>query len=206
MQKIICFGDSNTFGFKPADGNRFNEDIRWTGVLSKHLGSGFQVIEEGCNNRTGFFLNTEGILQSGKEYLPQCLIKHITLDIFIFALGTNDLQAIFKIDENIIKTGLKYTIDLIRKHNSKARIIIIPPVIFSEKVLMGPYNYQFNEDSVKNSILIQKTYKDFSKKENCEYLNLNKFVLPSNLDGIHFDENSHKIIASKIAKQILEYN
>ena len=53
MKQIICYGDSNTFGYIPGSGKRYPKDIRWTGVLSNLLGDEYKVIEEGCNNRTG---------------------------------------------------------------------------------------------------------------------------------------------------------
>ena len=32
---ILCFGDSNTWGYKPDKSGRFDENIRWTGLLQK---------------------------------------------------------------------------------------------------------------------------------------------------------------------------
>ena len=46
-KRIMCFGDSNTWGANPSDGSRYPEDVRWTGVLQQTLGEGYQVIEEG---------------------------------------------------------------------------------------------------------------------------------------------------------------
>lgn len=203
MKKIICFGDSNTFGFNPRDGSRYDSNARWTGILANALGDEFKIAEEGCNNRTGFFLNPDGALQSGQKYLPQCLEKHQKFDIFIFALGTNDLQTVFKIDENIVKDGLKNIVNLIRKFSQNARIIIIPPVILKENILKGYFGCQFDEDSVKASVWIQNIYEIVAKMENCEFLDLNKYVIPSDIDGLHFDEESHKIIAKQITNQIL---
>ena len=36
MKKILCYGDSNTFGFNPENGKRFDNLTRWSGIL-KHL-------------------------------------------------------------------------------------------------------------------------------------------------------------------------
>ena len=202
MTKVICFGDSNTFGWDPKDGSRYNFETRWTGILTTLLDKEFIVVEEGCNDRTGFFPNSKGKLQSGQFYLPECLKKHKYFDIFILALGTNDLKKIFNLNENIVKDGLKNFVTQIREINKQVRIIIIPPVILSEKVV-EVYGCQFDEKSVKSSVWIQKIYKEFSEEENCEYLDLNKYVYPSGLDGIHFDKSAHKIIAEKIANQIL---
>ncbi|MBR3736130.1 MAG: acylhydrolase, partial [Lachnospiraceae bacterium] len=52
MKRILCFGDSLTWGYDPDHRVRFNEEIRWTQVLQKHLGEGYTVIEEGQNGRT----------------------------------------------------------------------------------------------------------------------------------------------------------
>ena len=44
---ILCFGDSNTWGYDAATGGRFDDDTRWTMQLSKRLGEKYYVIEEG---------------------------------------------------------------------------------------------------------------------------------------------------------------
>jgi lysophospholipase L1-like esterase len=203
MTKIICFGDSNTFGFNPQDGSRYDKNSRWTGLLSTILGESFVVVEEGCNNRTGFFLNSGGEIQSGQKYLPKCLEKHRDFDVFVFALGTNDLQKFFDIDENIIINGLKNATSLIKKINPDAKIIIIPPVVLRNEILTGAFAFQFDENSIKTSIQAQKIYSDFVQKEKIELLDLNKFVSPSILDGLHFSRESHEIIAEQVAKKVL---
>ena len=35
---ILCFGDSNTWGYDTATGGRFDDDTRWTMQLLKRLG------------------------------------------------------------------------------------------------------------------------------------------------------------------------
>ena len=37
---ILCFGDSNTWGYKPDKTGRFDENTRWTALLQKKLGHG----------------------------------------------------------------------------------------------------------------------------------------------------------------------
>ena len=48
---ILCFGDSNTWGYDAATGGRFDDDTRWTMQLSKRLGEKYYVIEEGLSGR-----------------------------------------------------------------------------------------------------------------------------------------------------------
>ena len=35
---ILCYGDSNTWGYSPATQDRYARDERWTGVLRQKLG------------------------------------------------------------------------------------------------------------------------------------------------------------------------
>jgi lysophospholipase L1-like esterase len=52
MKTILCYGDSNTWGYDPATGERHARDERWPGVLRRELGDGYLIIEEGLNGRT----------------------------------------------------------------------------------------------------------------------------------------------------------
>ena len=35
MKEIVCFGDSNTWGYNPTDKSRYPGSVRWTGVLQR---------------------------------------------------------------------------------------------------------------------------------------------------------------------------
>ena len=46
MKNVLCFGDSNTYGYDPAgmrDGTavRYAQDVRWCGVAQRDLGEGW---------------------------------------------------------------------------------------------------------------------------------------------------------------------
>jgi lysophospholipase L1-like esterase len=47
MKRILCYGDSNTWGYNPVTQDRFDKHERWTGQLSQALGSNYDIIEEG---------------------------------------------------------------------------------------------------------------------------------------------------------------
>ncbi len=52
IKTVLCYGDSNTWGFDPETGERFAPDVRWPGLLRRSLGEGYWVIEEGLGGRT----------------------------------------------------------------------------------------------------------------------------------------------------------
>lgn len=55
LMNILCFGDSNTWGYRPDRKGRFDENTRWTGLLQQKLGPEYHIIEEGLCGRTTIF-------------------------------------------------------------------------------------------------------------------------------------------------------
>jgi len=196
MKKIICYGDSNTFGFNPVDGTRYGEDTRWTALLQKKLSSEYKIINEGCCDRTGFIKNPKGFIFSGNKHFPKFISNQKDIDVLIFWVGTNDLQSQYNITMGTIEKGLEDIIDLA---SEKAKnIIIIPPVILSENVLEGSFSFQFNETSVTKSRKIGRIFRQLANVKQCLYFDINKITSPSDFDGLHYDETSHKLIACSL--------
>ena len=196
MKKIICYGDSNTFGYNPKDGSRYDENICWCGVLQKNLGCDYNVINEGMCDRTGFVNNPKGFLFSAQKHFPKFIAKSENVDILILWLGTNDFQFQYNLSVGAIEKGLEKLINLAQ---AKARhIIIIPPVILNEKILEGNFNFQFDETSIVKSRKIGRIYRQIASANNCLYFDINKITKPSDTDGLHYDEDSHKLIADKL--------
>ena len=93
MTTILCYGDSNTYGYNPVNGLRYPKDVRWTGVLQKMLGEEYEVIEEGCNGRTTVFEDTKEPWKAGLGYLRPCLNTHKPIDFVIMMLGSISILA-----------------------------------------------------------------------------------------------------------------
>ena len=47
-KRIVCYGDSNTWGYDAITDGRFPDEVRWTGKLQEKLGAEYTVIEEDC--------------------------------------------------------------------------------------------------------------------------------------------------------------
>ena len=164
------------------------------------LGSEYDVINEGMCDRTGFIDNPNGFLFSGAKHFPEFISETKNVDILILWIGTNDLMFKYNITESEIEKGLE---NLIKSAQTKTKnIVIIPPVILSEKILEGYFGDRFNETSIKKSREIGRIFKTLAKIHHCSFFDVNNFVTPSLVDGLHYDENSHKIIAGQLAKLI----
>lgn len=200
MKKILCYGDSNTFGFNPTDNSRYDENTRWASVLQKILGEEYKIVNEGMCDRTGFVNNPKGYMFSGPKHFPKIISKAEDIDLLILWVGSNDLQNQYDISMGAVEKGLE---TLVKLGVEKAKnIIIIPSVILSEKVLAGPFSFQFNETSVVKSRKVGKIFRTIANVYKCAFFDVNKIVAPSDFDGLHYDENGHKLIAENLAEFI----
>ena len=92
MKRILCYGDSNTWGFIPGTGERYPADVRWPGVLAALLGRGVHVVENGINGRTTAIDDPGYPCRNGKEGLGYALLAEKPFDLVILMLGTNELK------------------------------------------------------------------------------------------------------------------
>ena len=123
MKTILCYGDSNTYGYNPVTGGRWSEDIRWTGRLQQLLGDEYKVIEEGCNGRTTMYKAPGEGWKSGLEYLKPCLNSHKPVDAVVMMLGTNDLKMDFvrKRSQQVRRDWCRRSVILQQRSRSSAR-------------------------------------------------------------------------------------
>ena len=105
-RRIVCFGDSNTWGYNAKTLERFPEGIRWTSILAEFLGEEFQVVEEGLSGRTAVVDDPlfEGL--NGLAYIHPCLMSHAPLELVIIMLGTNDTKERFHLTSYNIAQGI----------------------------------------------------------------------------------------------------
>lgn len=199
MKKILCFGDSNVFGFNPINGLRFAKNIRFGGILSEYfLDKHIEIFENGMNNRTCFSLNQDENLV-GKFVLNKMNLIDYT-DI-ILCLGINDLQFQYNNSLEDFKNGLDEFVDLIMKKKNDINILFLIPNEINNNILNTFFKNLFNESSIEKSKSIAEIYKTISEKYNCKYVELSKIAQISNIDSLHYDEENHK----KIAKYLIDY-
>lgn len=196
MKKILCFGDSNTFGYNPNNGSRYNENSRWTGILKNLCKNNYEIIEAGCNNRTAFSNNPDGIQFTGYMILPEYLKKFY--DIIILAIGINDLQKFYNPTLEEFETGIENLIKKIKEYLPDSNIIILSPSHITENILNSNFRFMFNETSIEKSKQITPIYEKIANEYNCKFLDLNKIVIPSEIDGLHYEVEEHKKIAQSI--------
>lgn len=196
MKKILCFGDSNTYGYIPNSGARYDKNTRWTGVLSLLSHGKFKIIEGGCNNRTAFATNPAGKIFTGYEILPELLTDDF--DAVVLAIGINDTQFLFDTVIEDFTTGIENLINIVQAKCPQAKIILVAPSILTEDVLNGNFACLFDRTSIEKSRQLPLLYPKIAEKQNIEFLDLNSVAKISSLDGLHYAPEQHLKIAQAI--------
>lgn len=196
MKKILCFGDSNTYGYIPNNGARYDKNTRWTGVLSLLSHGKFEIIEDGCNNRTAFAANPAGKIFTGYEILPELLTDDF--DAVVLAIGINDTQFLFDTVIEDFTTGIENLINVVQAKCPQAKIILLAPSILTDDVLNGNFACLFDKTSIEKSRQLPLLYKKIAEKQNIEFFDLNSVAKTSSLDGLHYAPEQHLKIAQAI--------
>lgn len=209
MKTILCYGDSNTYGYNPSNGMRFGEDIRWTGRLKMLLGDSYMVIEEGCNGRTTIFDDPVEGWKNGLTYLRPCLNSHKPVDVVILMLGSNDLKENFHADAEKIAYGAGELVKVIQtfteeKQGYTAKIILVSPPELGENIRTSPFYGSFTEEAVGRSREFPKWYRQVAEELNCVFFNAAEYIRPSEEDSLHLTPDAHARLAEELCKVVRE--
>ena len=166
VKQILCFGDSNTFGYNPTNGLRYDKNTRWTGVLSLLSHGKFEIIEDGCNNRTAFAENPTGKIFTGYEILPELLTDDF--DVVVLAIGINDTQFLYNLSSIEIASGVEKLINIVKVKSPQAKILLVAPSILTEDVLNGNFACLFDRTSIEKSRQLPLLYQKIAEKQNIE--------------------------------------
>ena len=208
MKSVVCFGDSNTYGYDPVTGDRFPETVRWTGLLQGLLGDGYKVIEEGLNGRTTVFEDPNDDWKKGVDYIKGILCTHRPVDYLVIMLGSNDMKNIFNASPDAIASGLNEIVQKTEKvmdlkQGYVPKILIVSPPEITTDVLTGPFSGSFNEAAIDKSKRLAEFYKKVADKHGCMFLDAKLYIKPSKEDGLHLDPEGHKGLAEAIAKTLI---
>ena len=217
MKNILCFGDSNTWGFVPGAFDpetlymkRYSIRERWPGLLSDILGEDFHIIEEGLNGRTTNVEYPDLSGRSGTSYILPCLYSHSPLDLVILNIGINDTKVIFDRSIMEISKGMAEIIDLIRSTSygpdmqGQPQILLLSPSALIHEGYVDQNNDSAFKGGMEKSLLFNDYYEKLALERDCHYIDLQSVVSYSKIDGLHYDKRGHAVVASIVASKINE--
>lgn len=193
MKRVLCYGDSNTWGYCPGTGERFPSGVRWPSVLQSRLGDEWQIIEEGLNGRTTGLEDPIEPARNGLRVLPAILDQHNPLDVVLLMLGTNDLKAAFSSTAAEIAGRLPILVKTIHElgnsHNGgrPLAVVMAPPPLAR---LRGEIAEEF-AGGYETSLLLATAYQRVAETHGYQFFDTSRVVRTSDVDGVHFDPDDH---------------
>lgn len=205
VKRILCFGDSNTWGYIAGSAERYPSDIRWTGLIAKALGEGYEIVEEGQNGRTTVWDDPAEGEKNGLRYLEPCLESQKPLDLVILFLGSNDLKVKFSLGSLEIALGVERLIRMVKMSESGPGgrapeiLILAPPVMSPQGDLVERF-----EGGPEKARRLAGHLEALSKRYGCAFLDTDPHVELDMIDGVHLSAAGHKKLAAAILVKIAE--
>ena len=203
MPVILAFGDSNTWGSIPGQDARMAPEVRWSGVMTRALGTDFQVIEEGLRGRTTIFDDPDEPGRNGLVYFPPCLLSHAPLDLVIIALGCNDTKARFSATPEMIVAGAERLVEGALASGAgpsdaaPAVILMAPPPIAK----LTEYAEMF-EGSAEKALRLPAVCRAMARRRGIGFVAAGEFIRCSPLDGIHYAPDQHAVLGRTMAEAV----
>lgn len=176
--KVICFGDSNTYGFDPRSylGDRYQPDSRWVDIFAAQ--TGWEVCNQGEN---------------GREIPRRPVPVPADTDLLIVMLGTNDLLQ--------SRTPAAVTEDMRRFLESlpleRQKMLLIAPTP------MVPGTWVQDEKLVEKSKTLAQCYRELARRLGIRFADAGAWQISLAYDGVHFTEQGHRAFAEGLMQEVL---
>lgn len=213
MKTILCYGDSNTWGFNYRTGGRFSLEERWPNIMQQQLGGGFHVIEEGLNGRTAGHDGPDDDLpesRNGRKALISCLRSHYPLDLVLIMLGTNDLKAKFSMTADGIAKDVSVLVKMARKdlflhQGYEPKILLAAPVLIAPSIEASPFWEEFGgKRALPTSAALADALRRTAERCSCSFFNAAESAEANPIDAIHLSRESHRSFGMAVAQKVRE--
>ena len=180
--KILCFGDSNTYGYDPRSffGSRYPAQYRWVDNLSEKLDC--KVVNAGENGRE--VPTREGELLR----FDRMMTNQKPVDLLLIMLGGNDL-----LQGNGVADVVKRMESFLQRIElDKSKILLIgpPPMQFGEWVP--------TQRLIDASKELNHGYRSLAERLGIPFANAGAWDIPMTFDGVHFTEDGHRAFAERL--------
>ena len=184
--KILCFGDSNTYGYDPHSffGSQYPAQHRWVDLLARMLEC--KAVNVGENGRE--IPRREGELMR----FDLMLANQKPVDLLVIMLGGNDLLQ--GNSGEAIAQRMEFFLEHIDLEKSKILLIGPPPMQRGEWVP--------TQTMIDASVALNHEYKALSERLGVRFADAREWNIPLTFDGVHFTEEGHKAFAEGLANYL----
>ncbi len=195
---LLCFGDSNTWGYMPGTGFRLPRQARWPGVVESRLGGRVTVLEAGRNGRVtgGGLRRLDGLL-----FLQRWLRNHSPPDFAAIMLGTNDCLS--PVHRPIVETAanLGELANLLLEcppfSSHPRRLLLICPSPIKPIPGLGL------ERAASLSEQLAAELRQVAARKRCHFVDAGILSTIPPADGLHLGPASHRRLGEVVAEWLL---
>lgn len=208
-RRILCYGDSNTFGSIPGSGARLREDKRWTGICRNLLGDGYRILEEGLPGRTTVFDDPCDPFMNGLKSLGYILHSQKPLDLVVLCLGANDVKfadafssasGIDTLLYHLFHANTIYPGSCPVFRDTPRVLLIAPPPILPEVDNAMPNSRFTGKAPISNDF--GRLYGKVAQAHGAYFLDAADVTSLSPIDGLHLSEEGHEKMGAAVARAI----
>lgn len=210
-KRILCYGDSNTWGYDPrrSAGSpyyiRLAYEERWPGILQNELGGGYRVIEEGLNGRTTMWDDPAAPYRNGLKHIDVCLETHTPIDLVILMLGTNDMKPRISGRAYDSALGAECLVKRIRqmpcgRHGKTPEILVVSPVAIGKDIGELDFAGEFGGvNAHTESLELPRYLREMADANGCAFLDAAQYAQVV-IDAIHMDEENNARLGGALAQ------
>ena len=201
MKTVLCYGDSNTWGYHAKEDNRFDWHTRYPGVLSRLLGEEYHVIEDGLCGRTTQYESDIELYVNGKKAAELAAEVHAPLDYAVLMLGTNDCKDMYNASLEDIRKGIEGIAACFEQKGAKILLIAPVPMRGLEK---SPFHHEFGIRAEEKSLLLAGIYAQLAHEKDWLYLDADEIIVTGEFDHIHLEAEAHGKLAEAVFRMIAQ--
>lgn len=201
-KRIVCFGDSNTWGYDAAVDGRFSEDVRWPKQLARLMDDAYEIVEEGLSGRTSVCDDPlfEGL--NGLSYIAPCLMSHSPLEAVIIMLGTNDTKERFhltsyNIAQGIVRLAMKARDLPVWHDQASPKVLVVAPPTIGKGYEHSPVGAAMGHGCHEKSVALAEHLSTLLP-DDIAFLNTQDVIEMNTIDYMHLTEEGHKLLAEFI--------
>ncbi len=180
--RILCFGDSNTYGYDPRSclGGRYPASARWTGLLKA---SGWAVINEGENGRCIPQLAADA-KALGQE------VRRAEADMVSVMLGSNDLLQHPRSSAEVCTVRMeRFLTSLLEEVPLSCKVLLIAPPPMKAGAWVD------DSGALEESRRLAGCYEALAQKLGTPFADAGTWSVELTFDGVHFSETGHRAFA-----------
>ena len=208
MKRILCYGDSLTWGFIPGTmGKRYGPEVRWPRRVQGLLRSDYEIIEEALNGRTTVWEDSFREGRHGARLLQPLLESHGPLDLVIIMLGSNDLLHYRDVLAVDVARGMVNLLDIVERtitecqQQPPAVLLISPP----GGAKLTPEMATHCRGDLAKFAELPAAFEQLARDRGCSFLDAARVVESAEVaDGIHMNEPGNRKLAEQVAARIRE--